>query len=139
MGINSGSQLTSLNTPEERMSNMIRASFAATGSLNQHLFSGDPFSPNDNFYLLKKTIADGKFVDASLDLLTAEEIDQQARRAIYGQLIPYAWAVKTSESSPFLLLLGKKCSDGGRPNHVPGDAPAGVSLTTMALTRRFTS
>ncbi|RSL75333.1 hypothetical protein CEP51_010962 [Fusarium floridanum] len=100
MGINSGSQLTSLNTPEERMSNTIRASFAATDSLNQHLFSEDPFGPNDNFYLLKKTIADGKFVDASLDLLTAEEIDQQARRAIYGQLIPYAWAVKTSESSP---------------------------------------
>ncbi|RSM07429.1 hypothetical protein CEP52_005216 [Fusarium oligoseptatum] len=58
-------------------------------------------APTTTFYLLKKVIADGKFVDASLDLLTAEEIDQQARRAIYGQLIPYAWAVKTSESSPF--------------------------------------
>jgi hypothetical protein len=79
---------------------MIRAWYAATDSLNQHLFSGDPLGLNDNLDLLKKTIADGKFVDASLDLLTAEVIDQQARRAIYGQLIPYAWAAGTSESSP---------------------------------------
>ncbi|KAL6351859.1 hypothetical protein LRP88_14669 [Fusarium phalaenopsidis] len=119
-----GTQLTSQNTLEERVGNMIRAWYAATDSLNQHFFSGDPLGLNDNLDLLKKTIADGKFADASLDLLTAEEIDQQARRAIYGQLIPYAWAVGTSESSPFLLRSGKKCSDGGRPDHVPGDAPS---------------
>ncbi|KAK7415132.1 hypothetical protein QQZ08_012431 [Neonectria magnoliae] len=120
---NSGTQLTSQNTLEERVGNVIRAWYAATDSLNQHLFSGDPLGLNDNLDLLKKIITDGKFVDASLDLLTAEEIDQRARRAIYGQLIPYDWAVGTSESSPFLLRSGKKYSDGGRPGYVPGDAP----------------
>ncbi|KAF4464677.1 Glucan endo-13-alpha-glucosidase agn1 [Fusarium albosuccineum] len=118
-----GTQLTSQNTLEERVGNMVRAWYASTDQLNQHLFSGDPLGLNDNLDLLKKTIADGRFVDADLDLMSAEEIDQQARRAIYGQLIPYAWVVGSGETSPFLLRSGKKCNEGGRPSHVPGDAP----------------
>ncbi|KAM0544350.1 hypothetical protein ACHAPJ_011886 [Fusarium lateritium] len=116
-----GTKLTSQDTLEERVGEMVRSWYSSTDQLNQHLFNGDPLSLNENLDLLKKTIADGKFVDADLDMLTAEEMDKQAKRAIYGQLIPYAWSVGSSEASPFLLRSGKKCNEG-RPDHVRGDA-----------------
>ncbi|KPM45713.1 hypothetical protein AK830_g824 [Neonectria ditissima] len=116
-----GTKLTSQNTLDVRVGAMIETWHAAADTLNQHIFSGDPLGLNDNLDLLKNLITDGKFAGSDLDLLSAEELDGQIKKAIYGQLIPYAWSVGSSEVYPFMLATGKPCSETGA-DHVPKGA-----------------
>ncbi|KAK7424232.1 hypothetical protein QQZ08_008720 [Neonectria magnoliae] len=95
-----GTKLSSQNTLDVRVGAMIETWHAAADTLNQHIFSGDPLGLNDNLDLLKNLIMDGKFSGSDLDLLSAEELDGQIKKAIYGQLIPYAWSVGSSEVHP---------------------------------------
>ncbi|KAK7403454.1 hypothetical protein QQX98_010775 [Neonectria punicea] len=101
-----GTKLSSQNTLDVRVGAMIETWHAAADSLNQHVFSGDPLGLNDNLDLLKNLIMDGKFAGSDLDLLSAEELDGQIKKAIYGQLIPYAWSVGSSEVYPLAPLTG---------------------------------
>ncbi|KAF7544468.1 hypothetical protein G7Z17_g9921 [Cylindrodendrum hubeiense] len=116
-----GTKLTSQNTLDTRIGAMVETWHESADLLNQHIFSGDPLGLNDNLDLLKQLIMEGKFAGSDLDLLSAEELDGHIKKALYGQLIPYAWQVGSSEVYPFLVATEKPCAETGA-DHVPSGA-----------------
>ncbi|KAH7160512.1 hypothetical protein B0J13DRAFT_644218 [Dactylonectria estremocensis] len=99
-----GTPLNTDNTLEARVGAMVKSWHDAIDQVNTQLFSGS-IGFNNNI-LLADLVSDGKMADASLNLLSAQEIDTQVKRAMYSQLIPYAWQVGVSNINHYIDGMG---------------------------------